>query len=627
MQRSVDIDSFIKLTEDFALALQTNDLESAKALDEQIISLVGTNDRACIMYVKVPPRPLMWYAANRAMMRLGMGRVEEAALSMIDAMETLYYSGFHDDIYFMLNSLAKNRGKHDIYTSPFETACDYLMMAILCQRSFCAISLSFFWRAKTIFTKLGHADIARFIEGLIYVQCQLVSEQYKAEDIDGADMFTSYANSNKNVNLVIPSPEEKRKLEWPEDSYDGNSNLSVEDKKKIYGPHKPRHETIEDNKLLTCHWPCFSYEDSIVYRRNNNKINKVPNLLEVMEMLCYEEEKYAIRCAQDKIATVLLGDAHDTDGGLEQIVNKDGRYLFFPKGIINDVYYRGQSKYFGECKPSLFRNKTKKDVFIERVKLCEFSILLQKHPSSGKFVEGFVGELRDGGTERHEMLIDEEALAQHYGVLTEYLDVTTDKWVAAFFACTDYKRVTGGARDCYVEHEGNDNGVLYIYYDKKRKKYNGDLHPVGLQPLSRPILQAGCVIKMRSNHDFNKLAHGIRFRHDKGCTSIIYWLFDQSMKIHPVETIELKAKKIIEEKKRFSYDAFQMVHKQYYKDVDDLKFAKMVKRYGLQMQNEPLVDFDPEELDEAKQEFVLQSWNLFRTVIRREIMTVELSDI
>ena len=70
-----------------------------------------------------------------------------------------------------------------------------------------------------------------------------------------------------------------------------------------------------------------------------------------------------------------------------------------------------------------------------------------------------------------------------------------------------------------------------------------------------------------------------------------------------------------------------MVHKQYYKDVDDLKFAKMVKRYGLQMQNEPLVDFDPEELDEAKQEFVLQSWNLFRTVIRREIMTVELSDI
>lgn len=163
-----------------------------------------------------------------------------------------------------------------------------------------------------------------------------------------------------------------------------------------------------------------------------------------MDILCYEEEKYALRCLEKKLTMTILGDAHDYGRNLDVVVDDGGHFLFLPKGIINGLYYRGQAKFFDKCYPSLYRNKTAREIFIERVKLCEFSLLLQKHPSSRLFAEGYSAPLNDGSMESHEMYIDEEALAQHYGILTEYPDLTADKWVAAFFACTDYHRTPSG---------------------------------------------------------------------------------------------------------------------------------------------------------------------------------------
>ena len=134
-------------------------------------------------------------------------------------------------------------------------------------------------------------------------------------------------------------------------------------------------------------------------------------------------------------------------------------------------------------------------------------------------------------------------------------------------------------------------------------------------------------MKMNGKQNFNKLAYPIRFRYDSGCTSIVYWLFDQSMKIQPEEVIERKAKRIVEEKRTFSRAAIEMAHVRYYKDVDDVKFAKMLRRYGLRMQEGPLVDFSDEELEKAQQEFGLQNGHMMRTVMRREMMMVKLSDL
>lgn len=620
------VEEFNQRADELSAALISEDIDKAVALDEELVLAVGKDSRVRLSYSSIPPRLLVYYSCNRMLLRLKQGRVEEAAFCMNDVAEVLFHSGFHEDVYFLLNYLAENRGGHDIFSGPYEVACDYLMMAVLCQNSFMAMSLSFYWKARIIFSRLGHADIAQFIGNLIKAQSFLVSIRYKQVDEEGSILFEHYSGRLKGIKIEVPDPQADRKLEWPQNRFSDNNSLTPEERGKIFGPLKPHHKTMEEDMMLSKHWERFNYKESLLERADlSGRTNsRLPNLLEVMEMICYEEEKYALRCKNNGIADSILGDAHDWDANLDRVVEDDGRYRFFPKGIINDVYYRGQAAYYEDCKPSLYRGKSRRDVFIERVKLCEFSILIHKHPSSKVFTEGCGGQLNDGSYESHEIFIDEEALSQHYGILTEYMDLTADKWVAAFFACTDYKRGIKGERDTYEQHASSGTGIFYIYNDKKKKKYSGELRPVGLQPFSRPVLQAGYVMKMSGRQNFNTLSHGVRFRHDDRCTSIVYWLFNKAMKIQPEEVIEAKAKRIVEEKRCFSRDAFALAHKKFYLSLNDREYARMIKRYGLQMQDEPLVDFTSAELEMAQQEFGLQNWKLIRNVIGQEMMQVKI---
>lgn len=628
-ERLTDAETFFKKHEEFSYTVMSGDREKAEDLDEDLMEMAGADGHIDLKKARmVNPRLLVWYMFNRAMLKLQRGRVEEAAFCMNDSARIMHTSGLDQDIYMMLDCLAENRGQHDIFSSPFELACDYLMMAVMGQYYFLAISLSFLWKAKTIFTKLGHADIAHFIQGLIGMQCSLLSEVFKADDPEGAAMFGRYAESLKDIDLVVPNPEAPRKLEWPKDPLGGNKDLTPGQRQEIFGPMNPRLATLEDEKMLSVHWPLFDYEGSMMARfeRETSLAGKtLPNILEVLDILCYEEEKYALHCINTQLTSLLLGDPHDSDGNLDRVVGKDGRYLFLPKGIINGLYYRGQAKYVEKCKPSLFRNKSEKEIFVERIKFCEFSLLLQKHPSSKLFVKGYGDTLNDGHVESHEMFIDEEALAQHYGILTEYLDLTADKWVASFFACTDYHRTPSGQRDDYIKHASEDNGVLYIYQDIQEKKYSGELHPVGLQPFSRPVHQAGYVLKMEKDQNFNDQAHAIRFRFDSGCSSIIYWLFDQSMKIQPQEVVELKAKRIVEETSTFSRAAYELAHVRYFSQLSEEDYWRMVAKYDLKAQETSLVDFTPEELEIAQQnDFSIQNGSLMRRVMSHQIMTMKL---
>lgn len=630
-ERLTDAETFFRKHEEFSNAVMSRDREKAENLDEDLMEMAGTDGHIDLKKARrVSPRLLVWYMSNRAILKLQQGRVEEAAFCMNDSARIMHTSGIDQDVYFMLDCLAQSRGQHDIFTSPFELACDYLMMAVMGQYYFLAISLSFLWKARTIFTKLGHADIAHFVHGLIGMQCSLLAEMFKADDPEGAAMFGQFAESLKGIELVVPNPDAPRKLEWPKNPFGEHKDLTPEQRKEIYGPMNPRLETLEDEKMLSGHWPTFEYEGSMIARFERETASageNLPNILEVLDILCYEEEKYALRCMNTRLTSVLLGDPHDSDGNLDRVVGEDGRFLFLPKGIINGIYYRGQAKFYDICKPSLLRDKTEKERFVERIKLCEFSILLQKHPSSKLFVEGYGDTLNDGHVESHELFVDEEALAQHYGILTEYLDLTADKWVAAFFACTDYHHTPSGQRDDYAKHTTEDNGVLYIYQDIKEKKYSGELHPVGLQPFSRPVHQAGYVLKMDNGQNFNDQAHAIRFRFDSGCSSIVYWLFDQSMKIQPKEVIELKAKRIVEETTTFSRAAYELAHQRYFSELSDEDYWHMVADYNLKVQEPPLVDFTSEELEMARQnDFAIQNASLMRRVMSHQIMTMELPE-
>ena len=93
--------------------------------------------------------------------------------------------------------------------------------------------------------------------------------------------------------------------------------------------------------------------------------------------------------------------------------------------------YRGQNEEVVPCIPTLYRgNPSDAQVFLQRMRLVQFQRLLKSHPVVTRFFK------------RHHFLVNEEGLAQHYGLKTEVLDLTSNLDVALFFATCKYDKKT-----------------------------------------------------------------------------------------------------------------------------------------------------------------------------------------
>lgn len=624
--RVIDGNKLMQLNEELAASLIAGDLKRADQLDEEMIRLVGTDGRVVINTVIAPPRLMYMYAFNRAMLQMNHGYVQEAALSMIDVMETLYFGGIQQEIFFVFDMLAEMRGMRDIFKNPFIVASDNLLMALLCTRQFPAISLSYLWKSYVQYKQLGLADLQDFVMSFIKIQYELVAVAYEKIDATGVNDFKEAA-SKIHAKCAVPSrktvdEQTKSKSEQiiTEPIKTEKSETQVDD---VFKKETFRINTYDDEKRISKLYPSYDFRDSLLLKLfgslDVNEEKQLPNIMQVLELVCYDEERYAAYYNNTCNMVYVSGELHEKDGKINMVVNPDGKYMFLPQGLVKNVYYRGQTKKYSPCYPSLYRKLSAKERLLERVKLCEFSILLQKHPCSHLFNRGIVNGLGNGTSEYHQLSIDDEALAQHYGIKTEYLDVTVDKWVAAFFACCDYVSPEDD-RDRYDMHNKHDIGVFYIYKGEPDIRHDGCFRPIGIQPQSRPVLQAGFVKRMGRYKNFDTISASVPFKYDAECTRVIYNLFGKSFKIQPSEVIEQKAKKIVNEKHQFSEAAFIMAHQRYYKKLSDEKFNTMVQRYGLKSQSNPIVDFTTEELQQAFADRQIWEPYLWKMAYAQQIM-------
>ena len=122
-----------------------------------------------------------------------------------------------------------------------------------------------------------------------------------------------------------------------------------------------------------------------------------------------------------------------SEGTFELLSDEEDGYVLMPTTCDYAFLFRGQGLFFQQCLPTLLRQKRDADhLFLERMRVVEFELMLKQYPAVRFF-------------EQEKLAVDYVGLAQHYGLLTDVLDLTSDVRTALFFAMCDYD----SENDCY----------------------------------------------------------------------------------------------------------------------------------------------------------------------------------
>lgn len=227
-----------------------------------------------------------------------------------------------------------------------------------------------------------------------------------------------------------------------------------------------------------------------------------PDIFEAIRV--YEKTNPILKLKDDPI--VKIKGANTKNFVFEPIVLWNGKVCALPSGN-SLTYYRGESKKYDSCIPSIFReNPTDIDILINRLKLLDFRDICKTFPSVIS-------------AEKNNLDIRIDAIAQHYGLKTDIIDLTSDIVVAAFFATHTYNEYS----ETYsIQTEGN--GVLRSCID-----YLGNMNfeAIGVQPFLRTSRQAAFGRKLKQGDDFARSSSAVVFRQDKDMNERISKIISQ----------------------------------------------------------------------------------------------------
>lgn len=272
------------------------------------------------------------------------------------------------------------------------------------------------------------------------------------------------------------------------------------------------------------------------------------NILEVLQDI--EEEKrnreHFLNSIPSTRAELYRGVIFPNTRKFIPVEAPDGTIRLIP-GNQNLYLFRGQTQDYPSCRAKIYRNNPNEiDIFISRLQQIEFKLVLREHPA-------ILDIQKDG------IHISFSGLAQHYEFATDYLDVTSDPYIAAFFAVCTYCQ----PEQRYIPVSSQSRpGVLMktpalVYTNPVTES---KLEIVGLQPFPRPGNQKAYAVKLRKGENFS--AHKMLFHHSKENSQKIYDFFDGGKKLSPPDPIKNKAHEI-SEGVVFSQEAFEQVLQRY----------------------------------------------------------------
>lgn len=190
--------------------------------------------------------------------------------------------------------------------------------------------------------------------------------------------------------------------------------------------------------------------------------------------------------------------------------------------------YRGQTVRYPTCEASLLRSvphdewQIKARLSLERFRVAELELVLRDHP--------FTAVAAKRGYP-----VDYHGLAQHYGIPTSVLDLTSSVEVAAFFAVARWDIGSSSFRPME-----SGTGVMYRFdWSAIGPGYSRFFEPVGFGPGLRPARQHAWTFRMGPGADFQQIPYvtAFEFTHSKEASGDLFARFDDGAWLYPPDCL------------------------------------------------------------------------------------------
>lgn len=293
----------------------------------------------------------------------------------------------------------------------------------------------------------------------------------------------------------------------------------------------------------------------------------------------------------------------DREIGFEAILTGNGdEKILIPEDGAFQFLYRGQNEEFIPCLPTLYREKPNKlspaERFLWRMRLVVFRHLVDSHPVVKRFFK------------RHGFRVDYEGLAQHYGLATSVLDLTSNIDIALFFATCRYdkKSQTYKPFDDGEVHEG----ILYVFCPvrgnepspcKISEYLSQSIQPIGLQPFIRPAVQKGYALHLKEGQSAKSWAYRFKFTNED--SKHFFDLFNQGADLWINDELVDKARQVID-MTTFSRTLFDETFDEYRpKGYSKTKLKKELFKIGIKLEKTII----PILFDDVEASRIINNWN------------------
>lgn len=255
----------------------------------------------------------------------------------------------------------------------------------------------------------------------------------------------------------------------------------------------------------------------------------------------------------------VVAELREADPPLEYLGPEDsvahGRFLEFETAFWNGVarvvpsealnlpgrpgdrsfVYRGHTEKYPTCRSSLFRDCPDDErqvlarVLLQQVRVAELELLLESHPFTHV-------------ANKHGYPIDYCGLAQHYGIPTSLLDLTSQIEIAAFFAVAQWD----DAKESFAPMTAGAGVILRLDWSAFGPGYARFFNPVGIGPGLRPARQHAWTFNMKPGVDFLRIPHlsTFEFQHSREASEAIFARFGRGRWLYPPDCLASLVQKL-----------------------------------------------------------------------------------